>query len=316
MSAAEYLADISQEFARSAFNGVSFNPEGRGDRMRESYAASLERDYEAFKAQAVKGGTLDLLDAEFARYRAGCAQRMRAYLGSSSRCVSSFIAGPSKFPAARMNKRADITHKRLGEYLDFQRRARKAIISTLRPDLAPIRSSDADAVERLEKELAQAEELQAFMVAANKIVRAFYKAGARDAASGEIFGRYLARLQELRPAISVATATALLEADCCGRRGFADYQLTNNSASIRRIKQRIEQISKQQAMPVVERQGAAARIEDDPPANRVRLFFPDKPAADVRAKLKKNGFRWAPSIGAWQAYRNSWSLATAREVAA
>ena len=41
---------------------------------------------------------------------------------------------------------------------------------------------------------------------------------------------------------------------------------------------------------------AAAHRED----NRLQVFFDGKPDADTRAELKSSGFRWAPSVGAWQ----------------
>ena len=33
---------------------------------------------------------------------------------------------------------------------------------------------------------------------------------------------------------------------------------------------------------------------------RIRVYFPDKPEEDVRRVMKSNGFRWSPSVGAWQ----------------
>ena len=36
------------------------------------------------------------------------------------------------------------------------------------------------------------------------------------------------------------------------------------------------------------------------PDNRVRFYFPGVPSGEVRSLLKRNGFRWAPSVGAWQ----------------
>ena len=33
---------------------------------------------------------------------------------------------------------------------------------------------------------------------------------------------------------------------------------------------------------------------------RVQFVFPGKPDDETRAMLKENGFRWAPSQGAWQ----------------
>ncbi len=33
---------------------------------------------------------------------------------------------------------------------------------------------------------------------------------------------------------------------------------------------------------------------------RYRLLFDGKPGPDVRAVVKRRGFRWAPSVGVWQ----------------
>ena len=46
------------------------------------------------------------------------------------------------------------------------------------------------------------------------------------------------------------------------------------------------------------------RVVDSSTADRIQVFFPSKPPATTRAALKKAGFRWAPSEGAWQAYRH------------
>lgn len=45
------------------------------------------------------------------------------------------------------------------------------------------------------------------------------------------------------------------------------------------------------------------------------LIFPDKPNSGVRTELKKNGFRWAPSIGAWQSYRSTRANEAAQRIA-
>ena len=34
--------------------------------------------------------------------------------------------------------------------------------------------------------------------------------------------------------------------------------------------------------------------------NRLQVVFDGMPDADTRAELKSSGFRWAPSVGAWQ----------------
>ena len=42
------------------------------------------------------------------------------------------------------------------------------------------------------------------------------------------------------------------------------------------------------------------RIVENATLDRLQLIFPDKPTDEERAALKKRGFRWAPSVGAWQ----------------
>lgn len=41
-------------------------------------------------------------------------------------------------------------------------------------------------------------------------------------------------------------------------------------------------------------------IVDNIEAERVQIFFPGKPEREIISDLKSNGFKWAPSIGAWQ----------------
>ena len=293
MDASNFINDISTETAQRAYYGVSMFPERRAESTRSDYAGQLAEDYAALRAQAEKGGTLDLLDGEFATYRERYRRHNLAYLHSSSRCVSWFIAGPSGFPAARMNKRADIAHKRLNDMLEFRARALAAIKRRLRPDLRAIYAGDGDALERLEAKITAAEALQARMKATNATIRRTAKEGAQGQVAALLGAGY-----------TEGHARRLLEPDFCGRIGFADFELTNNGANIRRMKQRLEQITKLQATPGLEIEGSAARFEDCPQDNRVRLFFPGKPSEEVRSQLKAGGWRWTPSLGCWQAYRH------------
>lgn len=301
----DYSNDIPASLSQAAFSGVSFNPERRGERARSDYAVMLAEDYEVFKAAAEKGGTQGLLDSEFARYRAGFKQRYSAYLQSSSRCISSFIVGPSGFPVARAMKRSAICNKRTEEMFSFREMAKRAVIRNLRPDLRPIMAGDADAADRLAVKIAAAEREQAQMKAANAALRKAAKAG-KDA--------QVAALVDL--GYSETYARELVFPKFSYRsQGFEGYQLSNNQANIRRMKQRLEQIERAAAMPVKEvASESGIRMEDDPPANRVRLFFPGKPAETVRTLLKSNGFRWSPTSGAWQAYRNPTAMRIAGQM--
>lgn len=101
----------------------------------------------------------------------------------------------------------------------------------------------------------------------------------------------------------------------CYGQGIQSFTLANLSARIRDAKKRAEKITKVQALPVQETEGTNARIEDNPPENRIRLFFTGKPEREVIDQLKRGGFRWTPSLGCWQAYRNYNAMETGKRLA-
>ena len=101
------------------------------------------------------------------------------------------------------------------------------------------------------------------------------------------------------------------------------WVLTNSRA---RIKHAREQLAKAEAhaQRVAETGGADDALAsgdgwvltDDVADGRVRFTFDGKPDAETRATLKANGFRWAPSAGAWQRQDTANGLAVAKRVAA
>jgi hypothetical protein len=302
---ADYATDIPESVAYAAHHGTSFVPERRAAQERNGYAETLQADRESLLKLADTDEKRAMLEGEFARYREGYRRRTLAYLHSRSRLVSVMIAGPSRFPVDRMSKRGDVVHKRLGELIEFRKRALEAIRRKLCPEPRPIMAGDSDAVERLQAEIDKAERLQCAMKQANEIIRRAprYKPTPEKLADLMALGLKKHRAYEL------------FQPDFANRMGFPDYALRNNGANIRRMKARLEQIRQAQATPETSTEGENARIEDCPAENRVRLFFPGKPDATIRDRLKSSGFRWAPSLGCWQAYRNWRSLQIAKEVA-
>jgi len=306
MNATDFLNDIPTTIARAAHYCTSFEPEKRGDQERQGYAQTLAQDFEQLSKLADTDEKRATLAEEFARYREGFRRRTVVQLVAKSRCMSSMITGPSNFPTRRNEKRNATERKRVTELLDFRERALKAIRRTLCPELRPIMSGDSDATQRLHEKIAEAEKLQATMKAANAIIR--------RAPKYEMTSDKLSALVEI--GITQRQAHELCTKDFCGRYGFPDYELTNNNANIKRMKARLAQVSAAQSKPDLTIQGEVARFEECPGENRVRLYFPGKPDEAIRTKLKSCGFRWTPSLGCWQAYRNYRSIEVARTVAA
>jgi hypothetical protein len=157
-----------------------------------------------------------------------------------------------------------------------------------------ISSDDPDAIEKLKEKIAEAIARQDFMKAGNKIVKS----------------KKLTIEQKTEQLKAAGHCTLILQPDFCGRIGYADYELTNNNANIRRMKQRLEQLEKalinaievgdtEQEYPDLNLIVRHART-----INRIQLIFSEKPSGQIRNLLKSHGFRWAPSEGAWQRHLN------------
>ena len=142
-----------------------------------------------------------------------------------------------------------------------------------------ISADDPDAIPKLQEKLAGLEESQKTMIAANKLIRKGDRAG-------------LVALGFTETQID-----RLFKPDHCCRYGFASYRLTNNNAEIRRLKDRIAQLTKvQNAAPVeVAHEGYTYKEED----GRCQFEFDGKPPEEIRNILKANSFKWSPSRGTW-----------------
>jgi Domain of unknown function (DUF3560) len=157
-----------------------------------------------------------------------------------------------------------------------------------------ISSDDPDAIEKLKEKIAAAVDRQDFMKAGNKIVKS----------------KKLTIEQKAEQLEAAGHSAMILQPDFCGRVGYADYELTNNNANIRRMRQRLEQLEKaltnaveigdtEKEYPDLDLVVRHART-----INRIQLLFDKKPSVQIRNLLKSHGFRWAPSEGAWQRHLN------------
>lgn len=294
------FVSLNVGLAMSAHQGTSFSPEKRGASEISSFRQTLENDYADLKRMVRSPEEQEILDSEFERYQGGLKRRWEAQLAAHSRCLSWMITGPANFPTRRNQKRQETEHKRRQELVEFRPRALDAIRKKLRPELAPIMSGDSDAIERLEEKIQAEESLQETCKVANKILRA-----KNQTKEDKI-------LEMVALGLSEKAALAMFEPDCFGNLGVPGYEIRNRNANIRRLKQRLEKIKRAKSIEDKVIEGSEIKVEISHADNRVRIFFPGKPGRDEREEMKKNGFRWTPSLGCWQAYVNYYTVEFAK----
>ena len=66
------------------------------------------------------------------------------------------------------------------------------------------------------------------------------------------------------------------------------------------MKDRIKSLSQQKEIGFVGWEFDGGKVEANTEANRLLIFFEDKPDEATREALKSNGFRWSPKAGVWQ----------------
>lgn len=294
-----------RDLALQAYRGTSHFPERRADGVVREYWEHMQAVDQEF-SQWRTDDNADELDADLAAYRIKYTELLRAYLHSHSNVVSAFIVGPANFPTRQMEKRNQWCDNHRERLLEFSRKRLEKLRRKYDPKRiarAPISSDDPEAVVKLRAKIKKAEAFQELMKAANKVIR---KKSLSD--EEKIAGLVGLGLPE-------SAACELLTPDYMGNIGFPGYRLQNNSANIRRMKKRIEQLERAAQDTTTEQEFGDVQVIDNVEENRVQIIFPEKPSAEIRAKLKSNGFRWAPSVGAWQRKRSDWALQVAKEIA-
>jgi len=157
-----------------------------------------------------------------------------------------------------------------------------------------ISSDDPEATQKLKIKIEQAEKLQEAMKEANQIIRKKITDEEKVNLLVDRFGW----MDELK-------AWKLLKPDFCNRIGFAGYQLSNNNANIRRMKQRLTELESQLGQETTEKEHDGFKVVENVEENRIQIIFPDKPNEEIRKILKFQGFRWSPQNMAWQRHLNN-----------
>lgn len=85
---------------------------------------------------------------------------------------------------------------------------------------------------------------------------------------------------------------------------YPSYTLSNNNQNIRATEQRLKRLEatkdKGTSQHQIEFMGESVMVVENAELMRLQLIFDGKPSEEIRAALKKNGFRWSPKNSAWQ----------------
>ena len=209
------------------------------------------------------------IDSLLDTYARKLAANMNKGYEIDARVPSILIAGGSNFPTRKKEKQNAARDSNYREWQDIQ-----GLLDKIRSTgMGGISADDPQAVQKLEKKLESLEKSQETM----KAVNAYYRKHKTLDGCPHLLPEQLEKLKA-----DMASSWHL------GDKPFATWALSNNSAEIRRVKDRIKSLSQQKEIGFSGLGiSTAARWKQTPKRNRLQIFFEDKPDRSYAGSLKK-----------------------------
>ncbi len=269
---------IDENAARNA-NRMNSQYEFKEGQATEQYRHMVDRAAALAERQKSKVDPMyhEKIDGLLDAYARKLAQNINRENEILARVPSILVAGRSNFPAAKKEKQ-----QKAEERNEEERQYIEGLLDKIRSTgMGGISADDPAAIEKLQKKLDSLERSQLIMKEAN----AYYRK------HGTLEGCALLSQEQ------ISKVMANMERYSFIRKPF---DLINNGAEIRRVKARIEELSKRAEQTFSGWEFDGGHVEMNREDNRLQVFFDGRPDEAARTELKSSGFRWAPSVGAWQ----------------
>lgn len=267
--------------ARSMWSFSEYKP-GSTTEEYKSYVNEAYNLADEVAAKDEKAGIRAYAVAE--RYSKRMAEYFNRDISINLMCPSVMISGPANFPTKKKERQIAAQERNYEFYKDTQKLLDK--IKSIENGSDLIKSSDEDCIEKLEYKLETLKALQEKMKAVNAALRK------KDIEEGNL------DLMEL--GYTEDDIKKIRTPDFAGRIGCPAYMLQNNNQEIHRVEDRINSLKAIKDKGTIEEENEGYTYREDPESMRIQFVFDGKPSDDIRNILKQNGFRWAPSQGAWQ----------------
>ena len=285
-AASDYYYSINEGAARRAKEMNSFSDYQPGSATAK-YRHYVDKAFALAQEQkkCVDPMYHEKIDSLLDTYARKLAVNMNHGYEIDARVPSILIAGGSNFPVRQKEKQNAARDSNMQEWQYIQ-----GLLDKIRSTgMGGIRQDDPQAIPKLQKKLDGLEKAQETMKAVNAYYR---KHGTLDGC----------------PHLSPENIENLKADMASGwhyeKKPFQSWELSNNNAEIRRVRQRIESLTRASEVAYVGWEFDGGHVEANRDQGRLQVFFDGKPEADARQQLKENGFRWAPSVGAWQRLLN------------
>lgn len=287
--------DLSYHALERSYSWISFDPEKRAKREQQDWADGMEQLYNSHAEQAQQTGALEAYNAAFEKGYAWLLKNYNEMISIRARTFSTAVTGGAGITARKIASNESLMQREYEKLKIHNQEVKK-----LKNKLAKIakntpadqyetgevvKSVDVNAIAKLQDKIKQLEEKKEYIYRQQKAEKEYKKS--KDSS---VFEKYDIKKEDVEEML-----------DEINRYGYALYSSPANiNAEIRRIRERITGLEKNQSKGEEEILIEGGKIVKNGATQRLQIFFEGIPDKDVREKLKKHAFKWAPSVKAWQ----------------
>ena len=289
----DFSEDLDYKSLYNSYSMSSFDPERRAENDKKMFGASMLNLYNSSVEEAKENNRLEEYNQAFERYYAVILKKNKEVISARTGTFSTAVTGRAGVKDSQLRKN-EAKQKREyeinKELIDYIEKAEKKLNEVARnPDRfysdQAIKSTDKNAIEKLNQKIEQLEAEKDFIKRSEKACKEYQKT--KDFS---VFEKYNIPQKEAKEYVE--------QIERLGHPLIIG--ISSISAEIRRVKERIALLEKSKASEDENFDIENGRILVNKEAQRVQIFFDNIPDANTRDALKKRAFKWAPSAKAWQ----------------
>lgn len=286
--------DINYDKAYNAYRAISFEPDRRAESEQKGYVDAMNDIYEKMSKLAETPEQKVILLSELNKYKENYLKHMNEILSAKSRTMSAMITGPARFPKAKNEKALQAEHNKVVAFLEWQKKAEKSIKNKLQGALTEEQKTDAE-YERLKKESDNViSVLKGIETGTEKGYNpSLFRNSLRDKLMRSLNNGNVETVSKILDYIKETEKQHLKKPVFAANNGIWESvklakEKLNNQAEIAPGEETIKEYD-------------GATIIKNHNADRVQIFFDEKPNEEIRKELKSTGWHYSKANGdAWQ----------------
>ncbi len=294
-TAETFSKDLDFNTLKRSYSWISFDPDTRAERDIKQWGEMFYSLYNSLSEEAKKQGVLEKYNSAFNNEYNSLLKLEREIIATRSKTFSTAITGGAGITEKQIStnekrmrlqaEKSELWNQKYDKLHKILEKIAKNKPEDLYEEGDIIKSTDTHAIKKLQEKIKAIEAEKDFIKRSEKAVKEYQRTN-----DFTVFSKY-----------DIPNDKANEYIDQIKRFGYALLSgLNNKNAEIRRIKERIAILEKNQAKGTDEILIEGGKIVYNGEAQRLQIFFDGIPSKEVREALKANAFKWAPTAKAWQ----------------